>query len=79
MILTAVLLWYFSNVLIDFFIWLVTAHLADGILQHGVLLIEMVNSFLTLGVVVHRTLQEEAQEALRTVTTGAGCSRGRGS
>ena len=51
---------------------LISAHIADGILQHGVLLVEVVHGFLALGEVVHRTLEEEAQETLYAVTAGAG-------
>lgn len=59
--------------LVDFFISLVTAHLADGVLQHGVLLVEVVHSLFTLSVIVHWRLEEEAQEALGAVTAGTGC------
>ena len=59
--------------LVDFLISLVTAHLADGVLQHGVLLVEVVHSLLALGVVVHWRLEEEAQEALGAVTASTGC------
>ena len=59
-------------VLIDFLVNLVAAHLADGILQHGVLLIEVVYGFLALGVIVHGRLEEETQEALYAVAAGTG-------
>ena len=59
--------------LVDFLISLVTAHLADGVLQHRVLLVEVVHSLLALGVVVHWRLEEEAQEALGAVTASTRC------
>lgn len=58
---------------VDKFICLVTAHFADGVLEHGVLLEEVVYGNFTLGVVVHGALEEEAQEALYAVAAGAGC------
>ena len=59
--------------LVNFLVSLVTAHLADGVLQHRVLLVEVVHSLLALGVVVHWRLEEEAQEALGAVTASTGC------
>ena len=58
--------------LVDFFVSLVATHLANGILEHGVLLIEVIDSLLVLRVVVHRRLEEEAQEALNAIATSAG-------
>lgn len=46
-------------VLIEFFVSLVTTHFANCVLEHGVLLIEVVYRNLVLCVVVHRRLQEE--------------------
>ncbi len=71
-----------GKILVDFLISLITAHLTDGVLQHGVLLVEVVHSLFALGVVVHWRLEEEAQEALGAVTAGTGSkvaqqSRGR--
>lgn len=43
-----------------FLVSLVSAHLADGIFQHCVLLIEVVDRLFTLGIVVHGTLEEKA-------------------
>ncbi len=59
--------------LVDFFVSLIATHFADSVLQHGVLLEEMVDRNFTLGVVVHRALEEEAEEALDSVTAGACC------
>ena len=56
--------------LVHLFVRRIAAHLADGVAKHGVLLVEVVDRFLVLGVVVHRTLQEEAEEALYAVTAG---------
>lgn len=59
------------SVLVDFFVSFVAAHFADGVLEHDVLLEEVVDSFFALGVVVHRALEEEAQEALDAEAAGA--------
>ena len=48
---------------------LITSHFANDILQHCILLIKVVNGFLTRSIVVHRSLEEEAEEALCTVST----------
>ena len=61
---------YSLKILVDFFVSLVATHLADSILQHSVLLIEVVYRLLALSVVVHRSLEEEAQEALYAVASG---------
>ena len=53
--------------LIHFLVGLVATHLADGVLQHGVLLVEVVHGLLALRVIVHGRLEEEAQEALYAV------------
>ena len=58
--------------LIDLFVGFVAAHFADGVFEHGVLLIEMINGLLALGVVVHRRLEEEREETLDAVTTSTG-------
>ena len=55
-------LWLFF--LINLFVALIATHLADSILQHCVLLIEVVDWLLAHGIVVLWTLQEEAEEAL---------------
>lgn len=44
---------------IDFLVSLIAAHLADGVLEHYVLLEEMVDGHLILCIVVLRTLEEE--------------------
>ena len=51
----------------------IAAHLADGVLKHHILLEEVVDGNLILGVVVHRTLEEETQEALRAPAAGTAC------
>lgn len=56
-----------------FLVSLVATHLANGILKHGILLIEVVYGLLALCIVVHRTLEEEAQEALYSVTSCTCC------
>ena len=48
-----------QNFLVDLFVRLVAAHLADGVLEHRVLLVEVVDGLLALGVVVHGRLEEE--------------------
>ena len=55
--------------LVDFFISLVSSHLTNSVFQHCVLLIEMVDSLFSLSVVVHRSLEEEAEEALYAVAS----------
>ena len=60
-------------VLVDRFVSLVTAHFADSVLQHCVLLEEVVYGYFVLGVIVHRALEEEAQEALDAVAAVACC------
>ena len=60
-----------AAVLIDFFVSFVAAHFADGVFEHDVLLEQVVDSFFALGVVVHRALEEEAQEALDAEAAGA--------
>ena len=46
-------------VLVDLFVSLVAAHLSDGILQHGVLLVEVVDGLLALRIVMLGRLEEE--------------------
>ena len=48
---------YIMTLLVNLFVSPVASHFADGVLQHGVLLIEVVDGFLALGVVVHRRLE----------------------
>ena len=57
--------------LIDFLVSLIATHLADSVLEHYILLEQVVNGDLILCVIVHRALQEEAQEALSAKTAGA--------
>ncbi len=59
--------------LVDLLVCLIATHLADSVLEHGVLLEEVVDGNLVLGVVVHRALEEEAQETLDAVTACACC------
>ena len=56
---------------VDLLVGFVTAHLADGVLEHGVLLEKMVDRHLSLSIVMHRTLEEETEEALCAVTSGS--------
>ena len=58
---------------IDLFVSLVAAHLTDGVLEHDVLLEEVVDGHLALGEVVHGALEEEAEEALDAVTACTCC------
>ena len=50
----------------------VATQFAEGVLQQGVLLIEVVDGLFPCTIVVHRTLHEETQEVLDTITTGTG-------
>ena len=56
--------------LVYFLICLIAAHLTNGVLEHNVLVEEVVDSFLALSVIVHRALEEEAQEALYAIASG---------
>lgn len=62
--------------LIYFFVSLVTAHLADGVLEHNILFEEVVYGYLVNCVVVLRALEEEAQEALCAVAACTLCKVG---
>ena len=57
--------------LVDGFVGFVTAHFAESVFEHYVLLEEVVDGHFVLSVVVHRALEEEAEEALDTVASGA--------
>ncbi len=59
--------------LVNEFVGLVAAHFTDGVLEHCVLLEEVVYRHFVYSVVVHRALEEEAQEALCAVATVACC------
>lgn len=66
--------YFYINVIrlksIDKLVWLIAAHLTDGILEHDVLVEKIVDRLFSLCVVVHRTLEEEAQEPLYTIAPG---------
>jgi hypothetical protein len=49
---------------VNFLVGFVTAHLADSVLKHCVLLEEVVNGFLALSVVMHGGFEEEGKETL---------------
>ena len=53
--------------LVNQFVGFVATHFADGVLQHDVLLEEVVDGHFVLRVVVHRALEVETQEALDAV------------
>ena len=59
--------------LVHLFVSGITAHLADGVLQHDILLEQVVNGNLVLGVIMHRALEEEAQEALSAPAASTAC------
>jgi len=63
--------WLIGGALVNLFVSCVATHFADSVLQHGVLLEEVVYGNFVLSVVVHRALEEEAQEALDAVTAVA--------
>ena len=46
-------------------------HITQSLFNHSPLLEQMVDRYFTLGVVVHRALEEEAEEALYAVTACA--------
>ena len=58
--------------LINLLVSLISTHFADSVLQHSVLLEEVVHRFLTLCVVVHRSLEEEGEETLDATAAGTG-------
>ena len=57
--------------LVNLLVGLIATKLANLVLEHSVLLIEVVNCLFALSVVVHRSFEEEAEEALNAVTAGA--------
>ena len=59
------------RLLVDFFVSFVATHFAQSVLEHYILLEQVVNRYFVLSIVVHRALEEEAQEALSTPTAGA--------
>ena len=61
----------YYRLLVDFFVSFVATHFAQSVLEHYILLEQVVNRHFVLSVVVHRALEEEAQEALSTPTAGA--------
>ncbi len=65
------LLWLNPNglrLLVDELVCFVTSHFANRVLKHDILLEEVVDRNFVLGVVVHRALEEEAQEVLDAIT-----------
>lgn len=60
--------------LVYFFVGFVSAHFADGILQHRILLVKVVNGFLAHSEVVHWCFEEEAQETLNAMSAST-CSK----
>mgnify|MGYP001125850602 CR=1 FL=1 len=52
--------------LVYFFVSFIASHLAQSILQHDILLEQMIYRNFTLCIIMHRALQEEAQETLDT-------------
>lgn len=64
-------------ILVDFLVSLVATHFTDCIFEHDILLEEVVDGHFTLRIVVHRALEEEAQEALRAITSLASSEVGK--
>ena len=60
-----------GRLLINFFVGLITAHFTQCVFQHYILLEQVVYRYFAFCVVVHRALEEEAQEALCAVASGA--------
>ena len=58
--------------LVNLLITLVTSQLANFVLKHGVLLIEVVYRFFALCIIVHRRFEEEAEEALYAIFASTG-------
>ena len=61
---------YAISLLVDFLIGFVATHFAECVFENSILLEEVVNGNFTLSVVVHWALEEEAEEALCSPTTG---------
>ena len=58
---------------VDFFVGFVSAHLANGVLEHDVLLEQIVYGGNAAGVVVHGALEVERHPCLYTLAAGSGC------
>ena len=56
---------------IDSLVSRIAAHFAYSVFEHYILLEEVVDRHFVLGVVVHRALEEEAEEALYAIAAGA--------
>ncbi len=65
-------LFVLQNTSVYLFVRFVTAHLADSVFEHGILLEEMIYRHLALGIVMHRTLKEETEKPLYAIAPGAG-------
>lgn len=57
--------------LVDFLVRLITSHLAYGVLEHDVLLEEMVDRHLIIGIIVHGALEKETEETLYAKSSGS--------
>ena len=57
--------------LVNEFVSLITAHYADSVFEHYILLEKVIHRNLVLCVIMHRALEEEAEESLDTI---ASCS-----
>ena len=66
----AVIVLICQKISVYFLVSFISAHFAYGVLQHCVLLIKVVHSLFAFGEVVHRTLEEETEEALYAVSAG---------
>ena len=61
----------YYRLLVDFFVSFVATHFAQSVLEHYILLEQVVNRHFVLSVVVHWALEEEAQEALDAIASCA--------
>lgn len=59
----------YCTFLVDFLVGFVSSHFANSVFKDNILLEEVVNGYFTFSVVVHWTLEEEAEEALSAPTT----------
>ena len=55
------------------FVSLITAHFTDCVLEHYILLEQVIDGYFVLCVVMHRALQEETEESLDSGSSGSLC------
>ena len=61
---------FMKELSVDKFVSFVTTHYADCVFEHHILLEKVVYRHLIFRIVVHRALEEEAEESLDTISSG---------